>query len=88
MYATLEAENSQVDKIRYEIVSRTEEKMRQACESTAEDEARRWAAVWSERENLSQFENGEESIQELLSKAQFLEALITDQKKKKIERQI
>jgi hypothetical protein len=53
MYAFLEAENNKMDKIRYEIVSETEEKMRQACEIEAENESRKWAMVWAERENLS-----------------------------------
>jgi hypothetical protein len=71
-----------MDKIRYEIVSETEDKMRQMCELAAQDEGRKWAMVWAERENLStianQEDSGDESFHTLTEKAIFLEALLAE----------
>lgn len=45
LYATLEAENYKIDKMRYEITKETEDKTRVMCELEAQNQAREWAVV-------------------------------------------
>jgi hypothetical protein len=85
----VEREKDNLEKAKYDIVSRTEEKIRSRCERKAEDLGRKWGSVWADREKMGMMnmsgEEESETFDQLGKMAEWLEEKIEEKKQEMLK---
>lgn len=87
----MDRENVQLEKEKYNIVSKTEEKIRRRCERKAEDLGRKWGIIWAKRENMGMMnmsgEDDTDSFDQLGKMAEWLEEKLEEKRQQILNNQ-